>query len=662
MGGASATGGKGGVAGGMAPGGASGSSATGGAAGAAIGGASGGSGTGGAGGAIGVAPCKTLAPDAKQVQFTADGGHVLVTGEEAASVIDTSNWTVKQLFPINAVPDFLGVISGDGTLVATLSIDNLLRLWSVGTGAQLGQVAVTKANTSSQSPPLAFSPDASRIVAVDAGYNVRLYNRSNLTQAWTVAAGAAVGWIGFSADGQTVLATVQGQVLRLDAGTGKAATPFTVPGATGAAAMSGDGKTLAVATSSGMSTVRVSDGTVLHSLTRSVGIFALSYDGAMVATTTGGGAVGTFDTTTGAALQSSNTAANLYIDEMAFSPDGSTLAVAADNLVVWRISDGSLLYEGGGRDRTAGSPTSDILASASVMEAAFVWDLATGAFLRRMPVAGTPDFISTLTFESGGDLFVDARSHGEIWDLTQGAVTDVAYAPADEPPSYSGGSLITPDGKWIVSGGDQTDEGAVRVWSTSTGTVARSFPAQGVVLTALVIDPSGTWLATTGAESVSPSGASQGFDIKVWDFASGTLKQTLTGHTNTVFYLAFSPDGKSLLSGGGDGLVRLWSVVDGSVIRDFAVPPAPSATPTLYGYGVAVSPDGRFVASGAQNNVTGDEFVDVWSTATGQLARRLALWGGNWWMMSWSPDGQYLVTNGPAAINVWCVGDLGSAP
>jgi WD40 repeat protein len=345
--------------------------------------------------------------------------------------------------------------------------------------------------------------------------------------------------------------------------------------------------------------------------------------------------------------------------EIAFSPDGATLAVAADNLYAWRLSDGSLLYEGGGRDRTVFSPRSDTLASASAKEAAFVWDLATGAFLRRMPVAKSTDFISSLTFESNGDLFVDTQSHGEIWDLTQGTVTDIAYPPAVEPPSYGAISLITPDGKWIVSNGDQSDLGAVRVWDTSTGTVARSFPAQGADITALVIDPSGTWLATTGAESLATStGAPQGFDIKIWDFASGTLHQTLNGHTDTVFYLAFSPDGQSLLSGGGDGLVRLWSVADGSVIRDFAAPPAPNATPTLYGYGVVVSPDGRFVASGAGNNVTGDEFVDVWSTATGQLARRLALWGGDWWTMSWSPDGQFLVTNGPAAINVWCVGDL----
>ena len=41
------------------------------------------------------------------------------------------------------------------------------------------------------------------------------------------------------------------------------------------------------------------------------------------------------------------------------------------------------------------------------------------------------------------------------------------------------------------------------------------------------------------------------------------LRLTLTGHTRTVHTVAFSPDGKTLASGGGDEAIKLWDVIGG---------------------------------------------------------------------------------------------------
>ena len=46
--------------------------------------------------------------------------------------------------------------------------------------------------------------------------------------------------------------------------------------------------------------------------------------------------------------------------------------------------------------------------------------------------------------------------------------------------------------------------------------------------------------------------------IWLWDLATGQEVARLEGHTNYVFSLAFSPDGRSLVSGSGDGTVRIW--------------------------------------------------------------------------------------------------------
>src|SRR5579859_3326990 len=122
-----------------------------------------------------------------------------------------------------------------------------------------------------------------------------------------------------------------------------------------------------------------------------------------------------------------------------------------------------------------------------------------------------------------------------------------------------------------------------------------------------------------------------------------TSRQTLTGHTGTVYRLAISRDGQLLVSGSVDGTVKVWDLSTGKEVR------------TLTGhessvYSIAISPDGRTLVSGSH-----DKTIKVWDLSTGEELRTLtsdsAVWG-----IAISPDGQTLVTGGVGStIKVWGV-------
>jgi WD40 repeat protein len=116
-------------------------------------------------------------------------------------------------------------------------------------------------------------------------------------------------------------------------------------------------------------------------------------------------------------------------------------------------------------------------------------------------------------------------------------------------------------------------------------------------------------------------------------------KAILIGHTGEASGLAFSPDGKILVSGGLDGTVRLWDLANGKNTATFKHPIRPGAmVPRVYA--VAFSPDGKTVASSG-----GDLTIKLWDASSGANTRTHAK-GGITENLAFGPDGKKLVAVG----------------
>ena len=132
--------------------------------------------------------------------------------------------------------------------------------------------------------------------------------------------------------------------------------------------------------------------------------------------------------------------------------------------------------------------------------------------------------------------------------------------------------------------------------------------------------------------------------VRVWNVDLGTLAYTLTGHNQPVYSVAWSPDGNFIASGSSDKTIRVWDVQTQQIAYTLT-----DRTNTVYS--VAWSPDGNSIAGGSH-----DATVRVWDVQTQSLAYTLTGHTGVAWSVAWSPDGNYIASGSfGEKIRVWDV-------
>jgi WD40 repeat protein len=133
---------------------------------------------------------------------------------------------------------------------------------------------------------------------------------------------------------------------------------------------------------------------------------------------------------------------------------------------------------------------------------------------------------------------------------------------------------ILPDGKRALSSGD-----ILRLWDLHTGKLIRGFGRGGWAL----------GLSADGKRVASSSWAD--LRIHVYEVETGRLLRTFAGHTAHLWGAALSPDGRRLVSGGQDSILRVWDVETGKALPALAGPRDPCRC-------LAWSPDGKSIACG----------------------------------------------------------------
>jgi WD40 repeat protein/transcriptional regulator with XRE-family HTH domain len=139
---------------------------------------------------------------------------------------------------------------------------------------------------------------------------------------------------------------------------------------------------------------------------------------------------------------------------------------------------------------------------------------------------------------------------------------------------------------------------------------------------ALAFSPDGKWVLTSSDDGTP----------RLWDAATGQTVQKFSGHTAGVRGVAFSPDGQTVLTGSADTTARLWNAATGQELQQFR-----GHTKAIWG--VAFSPDGKQVLTGSL-----DQTARLWDAATGHEVRQFVGHTAGVNYVAFSPDGKQALT------------------
>jgi WD40 repeat protein len=478
-----------------------------------------------------------------------------------------------------------------------------------------------------------------------------------------------------------------------------------------------DGQMLA--SGSGDKTVRLwnmQDGTclkVLQGHTDSLWATSFSPDGQILASSSSDQTVRLWDVQSGECLKvlEGHTA---DIRSLSFSPDGQILASGCwDNTIrLWRIQRDEqfgeclkvckhhsrvsvVCFNPTGSIATQSELESDdrspqyLLASAHSDQTIDLWEMPSGNCLATL--RGHTNIIQALNFSADGRILASASSDQTIrlWDVQErrcirvlpghtSIVTAIAFHPA--LPLLASGSLDKTVRLWniqqehclktlhgrsnwvymsfssVCNGATlavsakqrekvarklatSSDDHMIRIWNIQTGQCLQTLSGHTDMIMALDFSPDRQWLVS----------GSYDHTVRLWNVEEGRCLRILQEHSKAVQCVAFSPKARLFASGGSDHTIRLWNAPEGQCLKVLQ----DSLSQIHQIQSMKFSPDGQQLASGGL-----DKTIRLWNVSEGQCFKRLRGHSGWVSIVDFSPDGAHLASGSwDQTIRIWDVQD-----
>ncbi|MGB3715096.1 MAG: protein kinase [Candidatus Promineifilaceae bacterium] len=553
--------------------------------------------------------------------------------------------------------------SPNGQLLASGSDNGTIMLWDIESGQQISPALST---TTNGVLALEFSPDSSAIVGGSPGGFLSAWDVISGTQIGPFLAGHIdrVSQVSFSPDGQYLASGAEDGTIII--------RPF-------ADVVAGQGQGIPISYTTG--------------ITSAITALTFNPQSSLLASSDTDGTIALWDPASSQVVTQTSYQLLGFPRSMAFSPDGSSLAIGTSEGQISIAETGTLRPSGTEFGESGPSiaklmfdPTSGLLRALGDDGSTKTWDIQDGRLVSEsLPLESTPgsavamspnggavaivttdNFVNLVKTRSGAPIALQL-SHGAIFT---GAVTDIvvssdgsiiASAGVDgaivirdsetlevigEPLVGHSSAIfslaISPDGSLIASGSCSQFHlsgnclvGEIFIWDIASGEIIAATNASVTLPFGLAFDPDGSILAFSDCDRIEIAAQCLEGAIQFWDFKEEEFLDRYSGHTSAVLSLDYNPDGDILASASADNTIILWDTATGQPIGQRLTNHGGPVTRVKF------SQDGSLLASGGF-----DDLVFLWDVASGQaLGGPYAGHTGNVMDVTFSPDDQILASS-----------------
>jgi len=367
-----------------------------------------------------------------------------------------------------------------------------------------------------------------------------------------------------------------------------------------------------------------------------------------------------FETLSNSQFQSFQRLEDVGVKSIRISPDGQMIVSGGDDdtVKIWDLETGELQKTLWGHDGPVQSvdisPDGQTIASGSWDNTIKLWDLATGEL--QQTLTGHNNNVMSIAISPDGETLASGTSDitggsGDntikLWDLATGELQQTLSLGTAQSDSVTH-LAIHPDGQTLIS---SDYSGVIKIWNLTTGELQQTLTGYPDSIRSFEISPDGQTLVVGHSELIAPPWMRRDNTIVVWNLTTGELQEVLSVlEPNSDLAVAGenANDAESIWwdrpptrrDRDDDLSKRWWDNAAGALQR-------PLGYETSV-YSVAISPDG-------QTLVTGGGEMQLWDLATGDLQETLP--GnhifGNVSAVEFSPDGQTLVSGDASSLKIW---------
>jgi WD40 repeat protein len=238
------------------------------------------------------------------------------------------------------------------------------------------------------------------------------------------------------------------------------------------------------------------------------------------------------------------------------------------------------------------------------------------------------DKITCICFSSDGQLLASSSDDHSIrlWDSQQHQISH-----SEVPTCLAIEIDFSPDSKMIVSG---NSDHTLQLWDLDGNPVGSPFQGHLDYVTSVAFSPYG--------RTIVSGGGSADRTLRLWDLQGSPIGLSFQGHRGAVTSVAFSPDGRTIVSGSADRTLRLWDLQGNPIGSPFE-----GHTDRIYS--VAISQDGKTIVSGSA-----DRTLRLWDLQGNPIGSPFEGHTDRIYSVAISPDGRTIISGSrDHTIRVW---------